>query len=146
CLYPSLRWGYTQMSSMSLKPPVSAARSRSLQSGLNSLLKEDAPGCPAKFNETSVDWLYMQHQYPVKPAGKMRVLALIDNFCGSDCEGAIEVIAAISGSVIAGVNTFGVAQFIQSGYFVLLYTRLFFRIVLGMADGYGDDRSFDGYG
>lgn len=55
-------------------------------------------------------------------------------------------IAAIPGSVIAGVNSYGVAQFIQPGYFVLPNTRLPFRVALGTADDYGDNQSFDGYG
>jgi hypothetical protein len=71
---------------------------------------------------------------------------LVNNFCGSDCEASVQVLSAIPGSVIAGVNTFGVAQYIQPGYFVLPNTRLPFRVALGTSDNYGDDRSFDGYG
>lgn len=146
CLYPPLRWGYTQISSSGLKPPISDGRRKGLQKGLNELFHDDAPGCPAKFSEQAANWSYTEHRYPSRPAGKTRLLALVDDFCGSDCEGAVEWIAAIPGSVIAGVNTVGVAQFIQPGYFVLPNTRLPFRLALGTADGYGDGRSFDGYG
>jgi hypothetical protein len=146
CLYPALRWGYTQISSASLKPPISGQRSKNLQGGLDALFHDDAAGCPAKYSERAAKWNYTEHQYPAKPAGKTRLLALVDDYCGSDCEGAVIEIAAVPGSVIAGVNTFGVAQFIQPGYFVLPNTRLPFRIALGTSDHYGDGRSFDGYG
>ncbi len=56
------------------------------------------------------------------------------------------LLAALPQTVIAGTNTFGVAQFIQPGYSVLPHTRLPFRIALGTSDNYGDNRSFDGYG
>ncbi len=80
------------------------------------------------------------------PAGKPRLLVLVDNECGSDCEFMAYLLAAESGSVIAGENTFGVGQFIQPGYFILPHTRLQFRLALGMSDFYGDGRSVDGYG
>jgi hypothetical protein len=146
CLYPPLRWGYTQVTSAGLKPPISESLRRDLQTGLDALFQDDAPGCLAKFVEKASNWSYVQHQYPAKPAGKARLLALVDDQCGSDCEYAAMVIATVPGSVIAGVNTFGVGQFIQPGYFVLPSTRLVFRVALGTSDMYGDGRSFDGYG
>jgi hypothetical protein len=146
CLYPPLRWGYTQVTSAGLKPPISETLRRNLQSGLDALFQDDAPGCPARFVDKASNWSYVQHQYPSTPAGKTRLLALVDNYCGSDCEYAAMLIAAVPGSVIAGVNTFGVGQFIQPGYFVLPNTRLVFRVALGTSDMYGDGRSFDGYG
>jgi len=135
-----------QISSAGLKPPISDVLRRSLQGMLDALFQEDSAGCPAKFSETPAKWNYVDHTYPSKTAGKTRFLALVDDFCGSDCEVAVKAIAALPGSVIAGVNTFGVAQYIQPGYFVLPHTRLPFRIALGTADHYGDGRSFDGYG
>jgi hypothetical protein len=146
CLYPALRWGYSQISALGLTPPISDSRVKSLQAGLDALTRQDAPGCPAKYVEKPATWNYVEHHYPSALGGKTRLLALVDDFCGSDCEGAVEAIAAVPGSVVAGVNTFGVAQYIQPGYFVLPNTRLPFRIALGTADHYGDGRSFDGYG
>jgi hypothetical protein len=146
CLYPALRWGYTQVSSSNVKPPISNALRGNMQRSLGNLMQKDDPACPAKFNETVAKWGFTQHKYPSKPHGKTRLLVLIDNWCGSDCEGAVIGLASVPGTVIAGVNTFGVAQFIQPGYFVLPQTRLPFRVALGTADHYGDGRSFDGYG
>src|SRR5205085_2151055 len=48
CLYPALRWGYNQISSMRLKPPISDGTRGVLQRSLNDLLKDDTPGCPSK--------------------------------------------------------------------------------------------------
>jgi C-terminal processing protease CtpA/Prc len=146
CLYPALRWGYSQISSLNLKPPISEELRRSLQGGLNDLIRDDDPACPAKFTETPARFNHTQHKYPSTPEGKTRLLVLTDNYCASDCEAAVSALAAIPGSVLAGVNTAGVAQFIQPGYFVLPRTRLPFRIALGNHDPYGDHRSFDGYG
>jgi len=146
CLYPALRWGYTQVSSSNVKPPISNALRGNMQRSLGNLMQKDDPACPAKFNETVAKWGFTQHKHPSKPQGKTRLLVLIDNWCGSDCEGAVIGLASVPGTVIAGVNTFGVAQFIQPGYFVLPQTRLPFRVALGTADHYGDGRSFDGYG
>jgi hypothetical protein len=145
CLYPPLRWGYSQVSSLGLKPPISEELSRGLQNGLNAMLHND-PACPARFVESKATWSYAQHRYPSVPPGKTRLLALVDDHCGSDCEYAAMLIATVPGSVIAGVNTYGVGQFIQPGYFVLPETRLAFRVALGTSDSYGDGRSFDGYG
>jgi C-terminal processing protease CtpA/Prc len=75
-----------------------------------------------------------------------RVLVLVDNGCGSDCELMAATLGKLPEATVAGQNTYGVAQFIQPGYSVLPNTRLPFRIALGTADAYGDGRSFDGYG
>jgi C-terminal processing protease CtpA/Prc len=74
------------------------------------------------------------------------VLVLVDNGCGSDCEYMTYVLAGVPEAVIAGVNTYGVGQFIQPGYSVLPNTRVGFSIALGTADEYGDGRSYDGHG
>jgi C-terminal processing protease CtpA/Prc len=75
-----------------------------------------------------------------------RFLVLVDEACASDCEFLTYAFAATSRAVIAGVNTFGVMQFIQPGYFLLPHSDIRFRIALGRSDPYGDGRSVDGYG
>jgi hypothetical protein len=147
CLYDALRWGYTQVTTQNLKPPISEALRRSLQAQLDGLFAPSPEGCPARMEDERSPWNYTKHRYPSEPApGKPRILVLVDNFCGSDCEYLTYVLAANPGSVIAGQNTFGVGQFIQPGYFILPHSRVKFRIALGMSDNYGDGRSFDGYG
>jgi hypothetical protein len=147
CLYPPLRFGLTQMISARLEPAaVNGVRAGTLQRGLDSLKGDDPPGCPARFVETPPVWSFTRHDPQAQPSGRTRFLAVVDNHCASDCELAVQAIAAVPGSIIAGVNTLGVAQFVQPGYFILPHTRLPFRIALGASDNYGDGRSFDGYG
>jgi Peptidase family S41 len=147
CVYDALRWGYTQNTSQSLKPPLSDALRRSLQQQLDGLFEPVAEGCPVHIEEQHSDWDYRRHDSSAKPAaGRPRIMVLADSGCGSDCEYMAYVLAAVPGSVIVGENTYGIGQFIQPGYFILPHTLLKFRIALGMSDTYGDGRSFDGYG
>ncbi|MDR3700158.1 MAG: S41 family peptidase [Candidatus Sulfopaludibacter sp.] len=147
CLYTALRWGYEQVTLRGLNPRLSDSLRDSLQKELDGLFAPPVAGCPVSVRETKTVWAYREHHVTTQPpAGKPRLLVLVDNECGSDCEFMTYVLAAESGSVIAGENTFGVGQFIQPGYFILPNTRLQFRIALGMSDIYGDGRSVDGYG
>jgi hypothetical protein len=147
CVYDALRWGYTQNSSKSLKPPLSNALRGSLQTGLDELFRPAEEGCPVRMEEDRSEWDYRRHNASAPPpAEKPRLMMLVDNGCGSDCEFTASVLAAVPGSVLVGESTFGVAQFIQPGYFILPRKRLKFRIATGVSDIYGDGRSFDGYG
>jgi C-terminal processing protease CtpA/Prc len=130
-----------------LRPPISESLRRSLQKQLDDLFSLSPEGCPVRVEEEHTAWNYRQHRYPAAVKGsKPRLLVLVDNGCGSDCEYVAYVLAASPGSVIAGENTFGVGQFIQPGYLSLPHSHLEFRIAMGMSDNYGDGRSFDGYG
>ena len=114
---------------------------------MDGLFAPSPPGCPVSVDEKPAEWDYRRHTVTAEaPAGKPRLLVLVDNECGSDCEFLTAILAAEKGSVVAGENTFGVGQFIQPGYFILPNTRIKFRIALGMSDVYGDGRSLDGYG
>ena len=147
CLYDALRWGYTQITSQGLQPPISDQLRGIMQRQLDGLFSLSPEGCPARIEEERSTWDYSQHRFPASPKGtKPRLLLLVDNGCGSDCEYVAYVLAASPGSVIAGENTYGVGQFIQPGYLILPHSRLRFRIAMGMSDDYGDGRSFDGYG
>jgi hypothetical protein len=147
CVYDALRWGYTQVSSMSLQPPLSNTLRRSLQFALDGLFRPAAEGCPVTIEETRSNWDYRQHTSSgPPPAGKPRLMVLVDSGCASDCEYMTYGLAAESGAVVVGESTAGVGQFVQPGYFILPRSRIKFRIALGMSDHYGDGRSFDGYG
>ena len=147
CLYDALRWGYTQMTSLGLQPPLSDGLRNMLQGQLNGLFQPGAEGCPMVVERTRSKWNYTQHRFPAAaPVGRPWLMLLTDGGCASDCEFMIYVLAAAAGSVVVGESTYGVGQFVQPGYFVLPHTRLHFRIALGRSDFYGDDRSFDGYG
>jgi hypothetical protein len=142
CVSRALRWGYTQTTMLSMRPPVSDALRQELQAEVNALAEPSPPGCPGNFIEERSEWNYTQRVSPEHP----RFLVLVDDACGSDCEFLTYAFAATSRAVIAGVNTFGVVQFIQPGYFLLPHSGVRFRIALGRSDQYGDGRSVDGYG
>ncbi len=149
CLYPALRWGYTSFSSQGLKPPVADGLKQMLAGSVSELFGDSPPDCPIAFKRTSSGWDFRAHKPKLKPGavqGQRRILTLVNDACGSDCELMTALLATLPETVIAGVNTYGVAQYIQPGYSVLPRTRLPFRIALGSNDPYGDGRSFDGYG
>jgi hypothetical protein len=142
CLYSALKWGYTEVSIAGTQPPISELLRGRLQQEVDGLMQPSPEGCPAAFEERKSEWNYSRHKLPARP----RFLVLVDNRCASDCELMAYAFAAASGTVIAGVNTYGMAQYIQPGYFLLPHSRLPFRIALGTSDIYGDGRSVDGYG
>jgi hypothetical protein len=142
CVSNALRWGYTQTTMLSMRPPISDVLRQTLQAQVNGLAEAPPSGCLGHFVEERSEWNYARRELPEHP----RFLVLVDAACGSDCEFMTYVFAATSRAVIAGVNTFGVMQFIQPGYFMLPHSGIRFRIALGRSDQYGDDRSVDGYG
>ena len=76
----------------------------------------------------------------------MRIIALVNSRCGSDCELLTEMPVSLPGTIVVGANTYGLYQLIQPGYSVLPHTGLRYRIEHGRSDPYGDNRSVDGYG
>jgi hypothetical protein len=148
CLYPAFRWGYTALTSGHLKPPLPKAMVAGLQEMLDALYAPSEPGCPRRTEETKGTWNYARHHAapPGPVEGHRRILALVNNGCGSDCELMTYLLASLPETVVVGSSTYGVAQYIQPGYSVLPRTKLSFRIALGTSDLYGDQRSVDGYG
>jgi len=144
CLSAPLTWGRDrQMLATSLPDRMHT----SLQRELESLGLEAAEDCPRSVSTTKGKVMYREHhlrEHEYMPGP--RILALVDNGCGSDCEGLVALLAALPETIVVGVNTAGVGQFIQPGYTLLPHTGLPFRMALGTSDVYGDDRSFDGYG
>ena len=134
CLYAALKWGY----------PDSTGKGR-MQELLNRMAQPYPPGCPRSVDSTPSRWTYLQHRFEPKP-GDMRIIALVNSHCGSDCELMTEQLASLPETIVAGTNTYGICQMIQPGYSVLPHTGLRYRIALGRSDPYGDNRSVDGYG
>jgi hypothetical protein len=147
CVSRALRWGETQTAMLSMRPPISDALRQQLQAEVNGLAQPSPPGCPGNFIEERSEWNYTQRASPEQPFPQHpRFLVLVDEACASDCEFLTYAFAATSRAVIAGVNTFGVMQFLQPGEFLLPHSGIRFRLALGRSDPYGDDRSVDGYG
>jgi hypothetical protein len=132
CLYAPLRW--------------SLFTSKQYRQGLlDRMAQPYPPGCPRTVETTSSQWIYLQHHFAPKPS-QMRIIALVNSRCGSDCESLTAMLASLPETIVVGTNTFGVCQLIQPGYSVLPHTGLSYRIALGRSDYYGDSRSVDGYG
>jgi C-terminal processing protease CtpA/Prc len=134
CLYAALKWSYTN-----------AGGKAQMQKLLNRMAQPYPSGCPRGVDTTPSRWTYLQHHFDPKP-GDMRIIALVDSGCGSDCELMTEELASLPETLVVGANTYGVCQMIQPGYSVLPRTGLHYRIALGRSDPYGDNRSVDGYG
>jgi C-terminal processing protease CtpA/Prc len=92
-------------------------------------------------------WHYTEHHFVRDWQGKHpRLLVLVDNQCGSDCEYMTWMLAQLPGTVIAGNNTFGVIGLTQPGFLLLPHTRIAFDLATSRTDDYGDGRSENGYG
>jgi hypothetical protein len=141
CLFAPLKWNYMILSS----PAVLSDAKGYMQGLLDRMAQFYPPGCPRTVETNPAKWSYPQRRFNPKP-GEMRIVALVDSLCASDCELLTERLASLPEAIVAGANTFGVGQFIQPGYSVLPHTGLPFRIALGMSNFYGDSRSYDGYG
>ena len=141
CLYPPFRWN----EGLVLGPGLVSGEKASLQMALDAIAQSYPEGCPRAVEATPAQWGYMQHKF-APPTNDLRIIALVNSRCGSDCELFTAQLASLRETIVAGENTYGVGQFIQPGYSVLPATGLKYRIALGRSDMYGDKRSFDGYG
>lgn len=148
CLYFPFRWGYMVFTSSHLSPPLPADMAHGFQEMLDALFVPAEADCPRRSQDEVGTWNYAQrHVAPPGPVdGHRRIIALVNNGCGSDCEYMTYLLASLPETVVVGTNTYGVAQYIQPGYSVLPQTGLAFRMALGTSDLYGDQRSVDGYG
>jgi hypothetical protein len=141
CLYAPLKWN----ASVGFGPTLSPDLRVYLQSILDRMDEQYPAGCPRAIVTTPSRWACSQHRFLPQP-GDMRIVVLVNNHCGSDCELLTAQLASLRETILVGINTRGVGQFIQPGYSVLPHTGLPYRIALGQSDLYGDGRSFDGYG
>lgn len=116
CLYAALKWGY----------PDSTDKGRR-QELLNRMAKPYPPGCPRSVDTTQSRWTYLQHRFEPKPSD-MRIIALVNSRCGSDCEWLTEELALLSETIVAGTNTYGICQMILPGYSVLPHTGLHYGL------------------
>ena len=141
CLYAPLKWNAAAREDPNLSPDSRAY----LQSLLDRMAEQYPSGCPRVVASTPSRWAYPQHHFQSRP-GDMRIVALVNARCASDCELFTAQLASLRETIVVGVNTYGLGQFVQPGYSVLPHTGLPYRISLGQSDFFGDGRSFDGYG
>lgn len=141
CLYEPLRWNEAVQSASGILP----SQKKFVQKMLDRMAQPYPPGCPRTEDIKAPKWTYLQRHFEPRP-GDLRIIALVNSGCGSDCEWITAELASLPETIVMGTNTFGVIQFIQPGYSVLPHTGLRYRIALGRSDYYGDNRSVDGYG
>lgn len=147
CFRTALFFGLQQQLSADLKPPASAGLTQFLQQIVDALQQPPA-SCDVEPAVQRGDRSLRDHQFSTAPStpDQTRIVALVDNGCGSDCEFLTYVLSGLPDTVIAGSSTYGVMGFTQPGYFVLPHSRVPFRLALSRTDDYGDGRSVDGYG
>lgn len=147
CITHALAWGFAQAKLKGCVPPLPAQLQRVVQQALDAVVAPHWANCPVKFYTTKAKWGFQEHVFPAPPPdGKPSLVVLTDNGCGSDGEFLVYLLATIPGTAIVGVNTAGVGGFARPGYFVLPRTSVPFRLATALADLYGDERSFEGYG
>jgi len=130
-----------------LPSPAPPSQRRILQAFVNAIDSPAANDCAVKPQLTDTHPDLQSRRFNLRASGKRtRIIALVDNGCGSDCEAMTALLANLPDTVIAGTSTYGVMGFSQPGYFVLPNSRVPFRLALTLADAYGDGRSIDGYG
>ncbi|HEX3941388.1 MAG TPA: S41 family peptidase, partial [Acidobacteriaceae bacterium] len=145
CLFPALKWNSSDTDPRGATGPLPTGYREILQHFLDLMAQPYPPDCPRSVQTTPVQWTYLQRHFHPR-AGEMRIIALVNSMCGSDCEFMTSELASLPQTIVAGTNTYGIAGFIQPGYSVLPHTGLPYRIALGRENIYGDNRSFDGSG
>jgi C-terminal processing protease CtpA/Prc len=145
CLYAPLKWGFGSRFVSTNNGSVPQSDRSWLSSLLADIAREPEADCPRRVRKQPASWRYTDRRF-APDSSVLRIVALVNAGCGSDCELLTAYLASLPQTIVAGVNTAGVGQFTQPGYSVLPRTGLRYRIALGMSDIYGDDRSFDGYG
>jgi hypothetical protein len=146
CFTHALSFGLQQQLVHGIKAPVDASTRQFLQQIVDTL--KGPSNCSPAPSQSNSQQTLAEHQFSLagSAADQPRLIAIVNNTCGSDCEYMASVIAGIPGSVLAGTSTYGVMGFTQPGYFVLPNSRVPFRLALSRTDAYGDGRSVDGYG
>lgn len=139
CLYPPLKWGFN------IAFGSSAMTTEGWQALVDQTSRPTTDGCPRRVRVSESRWRYSDRIFAPDDDG-LRVIALVNSQCGSDCELIAAMLATSTQAIVAGSNTFGIMQFTQPGYSVLPHTGLAYRLALGTSDLYGDGRSVDGYG
>jgi len=147
CFADALYFNLEEQLAAGLPFPAPQQERRILQYFVNAISLPSANDCTVKPDNSDSHPDLQNRRFSLHASGKRtRIIALVDNGCGSDCEGMTAFLANLPDTVIAGTSTFGVMGFSQPGYFVLPYSRVPFRLALTIADAYGDGRSIDGYG
>jgi hypothetical protein len=131
-----------------LKAPLPDDVRANLQRVLDGLGGDDRNTCDSKPALTRITRAApLDHHFSVTADPQQtRVIAVVDNECGSDCEAMVSFIEQLPDTVIAGTSTAGTIGFTQPGMLVLPHSRLNVMLATARDDVYGDGRSEASYG
>ncbi|HEX7324986.1 MAG TPA: S41 family peptidase [Rhodanobacteraceae bacterium] len=147
CLYPGLWFNQAQVLSLGVKHASTKDMRETVSYYARGIGAPATMDCPVSFQTSTGKWMYAQHHFVRDWRGhRPRLLVLVDQGCGSDCEAMTWLLAQLPGTVIAGRNTVGVTGFAQPGFLLLPHTHIAFQLATSRTDAYGDGRSEDGYG
>jgi hypothetical protein len=148
CYATGIGFNLGQILSANLEAPLSAENRVLLQAQLDAIGDDSADQCAPKPVSVSGKRDLRAHRFTVRrsDARRTRVIAIVDDHCGSDCEGLAMTLSVLPDTVIAGTNTYGAIGFVLPGFFVLPHSRIPFEIATARDDNYGDGRSESNYG
>jgi hypothetical protein len=131
-----------------LKPPLPNDIKALLQRQLDLLGNDSHITCDADASTTVARGALLDHHFSVADSDphRTRLIAIVDNACGSDCEAMVSYIEQLPDTVIAGTSTAGTIGFTQPGMLVLPRSRLNVMLATSRDDAYGDGRSEASYG
>jgi hypothetical protein len=131
-----------------LKAPLPSETKAIVQNMMQAIGTTPPDACKVRTTTNVSQTTMLDHHFSIRtPANQQtRIIAIVDNECGSDCEGFVTTLAQLPGTVIAGTNTSGTIGFLQPGMFVLPYSKMPFMLAQSYSDVYGDRRSQAGYG
>lgn len=147
CVWDAMQWNESAFWSADVHEPLTPALHQEYQKELDAVYAPSRAGCPREDrDEPGLPGFGSHRPMPPTKGSPLRIFVLVNNFCGSDCEGLVMALARLPETVVVGMNTFGVGRFFQTGQLVMPNTRLPFSFAVATGDTYGDGRSFDGYG
>jgi hypothetical protein len=147
CVWDAMQWNESAFWSADVHEALTPELRQEYQKELDAVYAPSVAGCPRDDrDQPGLPGFGAHRPMPPTKGQPLRVFVLVNNFCGSDCEGMVMALARLPETVIVGMNTLGVGRFFQTGQLVLPNTRLPFSFAVATGDTYGDGRSFDGYG
>ncbi len=148
CFTTSIGFNLGQFLADGLQAPLSGDQKTQLQAELDAIGDRAQDACDVNPVVVSSSVTLRDHAFNIRRSNlrQTRVIAIVDRYCGSDCEGLTMTLALMPDAVIAGTNTSGTIGFVEPGFFALPHTRLPFEIATARDDNYGDGRSEASYG
>jgi hypothetical protein len=150
CFTAAMRFNLGQLFLFgNLKAPISDDTKAWLQRNIDVFADDNHIVCdPEKASSSVKLGALLDHHFAATRSTphQTRILAIVDNECGSDCEWMVDYLEQLPDTVVAGTSTAGTIGFTQPGMLVLPHTRLNVMLATSRDDAYGDGRSEASYG